>query len=189
MSQPTCPSDCTSTLPAFDFSNCGPDILNGQISKVFFTTTGNPLTNWGSAVEWASRLDNDAASAASIRTLIGIGDLPAGESTEKEISLGRKVYGVKKFTLNFKVDEVNQNIHDAMRLLQCNGGSFIGWFETRDHKLFGGNAGIPISIKVDFIIPESYQDILYYQLTITWEDQFMPEMIDSPITNSTGDQF
>jgi len=189
MSQPLCNSDCTGTLPAFDFSKCNPDIENGQISKVFFTTSGNPLANWGSAVEWASRLDNDAAGASSIRTLIGIGDLPAAESTEKEVSLGRKIYGVKKFTLNFKVDEVNTNINEAMRLIDCSTGSFLGWFETRDHKLFGGNAGLPISIKSDIVVPEGYQDIMYYQLTITWEDQYKPEMIDSPITDTTGDQF
>lgn len=189
MSQPLCNQDCTGALPGFDFSKCNPDIENGQIAKVFFAIADNPLSNWSSVVEWASRIDNDAAASNSIRTLIGIGDMPAPESTEKEISLGRKIQGIKKFTINFKVDEVNENIHEAMRVLQCNTGNFALWFETRDHKLFGGNSGVYASIKVDQIIPESYQDIIYYQLTITWESQYMPEMIDSPILDTTGDQF
>ncbi len=189
MSLPICSSDCTSNLPAFDFNLCGPDFKAGQISKLFFTTLGNPMINWTSAVEWDSRIDNDDAGASNIRALMGIGDLPAPASTEKEGSLGRTVYGKKTFTLNFRVDETNTSNHEAFRQMQCNSGNYLLWFESRDHMLWGDNSGIEASIKVDQIIPEAYEDYITYQLTITWKDQFMPKMIASPITDNSGDQF
>jgi len=189
MSLPICSEDCTSNLPTFDFSLCSPDFKAAQISKVFFTSIGNPMINWASAAEWDSRIDNDSSSASNIRALMGIGDLPAPASTEKEGSLGRVTFGKKTFTLNFKVDETNVENHDSFRLMQCAGGNYLVWFETRDHLLFGDNSGISASIKVDQIIPESFDEYITYQLTITWKDQFMPKMIASPIVDTTGDQF
>lgn len=189
MSLPICPTDCSSNLPTQSFSLCAPDVNNGQISKVFYTTVGNPLVDWTSAAEWDSRIENDAVGASKIRALMGVGDLPAPESEEREISLGRKVQGVRKFTLNFRVDETNLINHSAAMLLQCNTGNHLFWFETRDHLLLGGSSGIEGKIKVDIIIPEAYTDIITYQYTFTWDAQFMPEMIESPITDDTGDQF
>lgn len=189
MSLPTCPVDCTSTLPVLDFDLCAPEINAGQISKFYFTTIGNPLASVASEAEWDSRLDNDSVSATAIRALIGIGSLAAAEVTEKEVSLGRKIFGKRSYTLPFKVDESNNTNHAAFRVLQCNTGNYLGWFETRDGKLYGGNSGIEVKIKADIVIPEAYDDIIIYQLDITWEAQFMPEVIDSPIVSTTGDVF
>lgn len=190
MSLPNCPTDCTSNLPGWNFSKCAPEINYGQISKVFFTTTGNPLSNWANALEWDSRLDNDAAGASQIRTLIGIGSLPVPEKTEKEVSLGRKVFGKRSFTMPFFVDETNTDNHNAMRTLQCNTGNYLVWFQTLDGgMLLGGNAGIEAKIDTDLEIPEGSADVAGYRVVITWKDQFMPEMITSPITDDTGDQF
>lgn len=189
MSLPVCPVDCSSNLPVQDFSLCAPDVNNGQIAKIFYTTKGNPLANWTSAVEWDSRIENDAVGASKIRMLMVVGDLPAPEAEEREISGGRKVQGVRRFTMNARVDETNLINHDAARALQCNTGNHLFWFETRDHRLFGGSSGIEGKIKVDIIIPEAYTDIITYQYTFTWDAQFMPEMIVSPITDETGDQF
>lgn len=189
MSLPTCPTGCDSNLPVFGFSLCAPEVNNGQISKIFFTTIGNPMSNWGSAAEWDSRIDNDAAGASAIRMLPGIGDMPAPESEDIDISLGRKKTGIRRFTMNFRVDESNNGVHDSFIALQCDSGNRLIWPETRDHKLFGGNSGIEAKIKVDMIIPEAYTEFIIYQVTFTWDAQFMPEMIDSPITDDTGDQF
>lgn len=189
MSLPTCPEDCSSNLPIVSFNRCAPEINAGQLAKIRFSTVGNPLANWANEVEWDSRLDNDDAGAAAIRTLMGIGDWPIPESEEREISLGRKVYGKRKFTINFRVDETNDTNHSAFRTMQCNTGNYLIWPETRDGKLWGGSEGIEAKIKVDQVVPEAYTEIITYQLTITWEAQFMPERISSPITNDTGDQF
>lgn len=189
MSLPICPGDCTSNLPSFDFNLCAPDLVSGQIAKIFFTTPGNPMINWASAAEWDSRIDNDDAGSSNIRTLIGIGDMPASTTTDKEISLGRKVFGKQQFTVNFRVDEVNVTNQDAFRQMNCASGNYLIWIETRDHMLWGDNSGISAAIKVVQVIPESYSDYVTYQLTITWEDQYMPKMIASPITDNTGEQF
>lgn len=189
MSLPICPTGCTSNLPVFDFNLCNPTLNAGQISKIFFTTVGNPMIDWTSSAEWASRIDNDSNGASSIRTLIGIGDLPLPTTTDKEISLGRKVFGKRQFVVNFRVDESSFITHDAFRQMQCTTGNYLVWLETRDHLLFGDNSGIYAAIKVDQIIPEAYTDNITYQVTITWEAQFMPKMIASPITDTTGDQF
>lgn len=147
------------------------------------------MIDWTSEVQWDSRLDNDAAGASYIRTLIGIGSLGAPEKAVKDISLGRKSYGKRSYTLSFKVDETNPTNHEAFRLLQCNTGNFLFWFQTLDGLLFGGNSGVLGKLDVDIDIPEGKADLITYTFTITWDNQFMPEMIVSPITNDTGDQF
>lgn len=189
MSLPTCPTDCSSNLPIVDFNLCAPDINAGQISRIYFTTPGNPLANWASEAEWDSRLENDAPGSSKIRTLIGIGSLPVPETTEKEISLGRKIFGKRKFSLAFRVDETNDTNHVAVTTLQCATGNYLFWFVTRDGRLFGGSSGILATIKADMDIPEAYDDIITYQFVISWDTKFMPEVIDSPITDATGDQF
>jgi hypothetical protein len=189
MSLPTCPSNCIANLPALLFSLCAPEVNNAQISKIFFTTVGNPLTNWQSAVEWDSRLDNGLAGAAEIRTLIVVGELPIPTKQEKEISLGRIIEGIKERVINFDVDETNQTNHNALRALECNTGNVLIWFETRDHLLFGGNSGIEGKLSVDMTIPKTYNDIILYSGTFKWKHRFTPERVASPITNDTGNQF
>lgn len=189
MSLPICPLGCTSNLPEFDFNLCNPTLNAGQIAKIFFTTVGNPMIDWSSAAEWASRIDNNSTGASSIRTLIGIGDMPAPTTTDKEISLGRKVFGKRSFVVNFRVDESSAITHDAFRQMQCTNGNYLVWLETRDHLLWGDNSGIEAAIKVDQVIPEAYSDYVTYQITITWDAQFMPKREASPITDTTGDQF
>lgn len=188
MSLPLCPTGCTGTPPTVDFSLCNPEVNNAQISKIFFTTIGNPMINWASALEWDSRLDNDAAGASKIRTLIVNGEKPAPGKSEKEISLGRKISGVKSFSLNFEVDETNQTNYDAMRTIECN-GNFLIWYQTRDGLLYGGNSGIEAKISLDEVISKSYTDLILLQGTATWESKYHPEREVSPITNTTGDQF
>lgn len=188
MSLPLCPTGCTGTPPTVDFSLCNPEINNGQIAHIFMTTIGNPLTNAANVLEWDTRLDNDAAGASKIRALTVIGGKPAPASTEKEISLGRKVTGVKAFTLNFKVDETNQINYDAMRTMECN-GNFLFWYQTRDGLLYGGNSGIEGKFLVNEEIPDAYTDLITLTGTITWESKYHPERQVSPILSTTGDQY
>lgn len=188
MSLPICPTTCNATPPTVDFSLCNPVVNNGQIAKIYFTTIGNPLINWASEIEWDSRLDNDAAGAANIRTLIVVGDKPVPGKTEKEISLGRKISGVKQFTVAFDIDETNQTNYDAMRQIEC-GGNFLVWYETRDGLLYGSTAGIEAKISIDEAIPRAYTDLILFPGTLAWESKFHPERITSPITDETGDQF
>lgn len=188
MSLPLCPSGCDSNLPGFNFDNCNPEINNGEISKIYFTTDGNPLSDWRNELEWDSRLDNEAAGASKIRVLTVIGELPAVGDNEKAISGGRIVEGVKDFVVNFTVDETGQDNYDALRAMECNSGNMLVWFQTRDGLLFGGNDGIAAKIKLKLAIPLSYNDIMNFPGTIKWKARFSPERITSPITSSTGNQ-
>lgn len=188
MSLPICSTTCNATPPTQSFSLCAPVVNNGQIAKIFYTTRGYPLTNWQSALEWDSRLDNDAVGPSKIRTLIVVGSKPVPGKTEKKISLGRKIAGVKNFVLNFKIDETNQVNYDAMRQMECN-GNFLIWYETLDGLLYGGNEGIEAKIDIDEDIPEAYEDLIMLPGTASWESKFHPERITSPITDSTGDQY
>lgn len=194
MSLPLCPTGCNSNLPGFDFSNCDPEINNGEIAKIYFTTPGNPLSDWANELEWDSRLDNTAAGAGMIRVLTVIGELPAVGDNVKDISGGRKQEGVKSFVLNFTVDETNINNYNALRAMECNNGGHIVWFETRDGLLFGSNYGVGLNskvvakIKLKLVIPLAYSDIMNFPGTITWESKFSPERITSPITSTTGNQ-
>lgn len=188
MSLPICPTGCTATPPTVEFDLCNPTINNGQIAKIFFTTVGYPMINWASELEWDTRLDNDAAGAGKIRTLIVVGEKPVPGKTVKEISLGRKIDGVKSFVINFDIDETNQTNYDAIRTIEC-GGNFLVWYQTRDGLLYGGNSGIEAKIAIDESIPKAYNELILFPGTVTWEAEFHPERITSPITNDTGDQF
>jgi hypothetical protein len=188
MSLPLCPTGCTSNLPGWSFSDCSPEINNGEIAKIYFTTVGNPLSDWTNELEWDSRLDNTATGASKIRVLTVVGELPAVGDNEKDISGGRKVEGVKDFLLNFEVDETGIDNYNALRAMECNSGNHLIWFETRDGLLFGGNDGIEAKIKLKLQIPKSYNDIMMFPGTAKWKARFSPERIDSPITSTTGNQ-
>lgn len=195
MSLPTCPTDCTSNLPAWDFGLCDPEVKNGEIAKFHYTTPGNPMSNWASASEWDSRLDQDGSGASKIRTLIGIFQMPKPEQTDTNISLGRKMKGVKKFTITGRIDDLSDANWEAMRSSECQTGNVLAWFNTRgigngdNGLLYGGSSGIEGSLKLNPVIPEGFEEVQYIDFEFTWEAKFSPERIASPITNTTGDQF
>jgi len=189
MSLPLCPTDCSSNLPAVDFDKCNPITNNAEISKLYFTTVGNPLTNYANELEWDGRLDNSASGANKIRMLTVIGEFPAVGDNEKEISGGRKKEGVKDFQINVTVDETSStNYNSLIRNMEC-GGNYLVWFETRDGKMWGGNSGIEAFIKFKLNISKSYNDLIVFDGTIKWKSQYHPEgYITSPVTDSTGNQ-
>jgi hypothetical protein len=188
MSLPVCPEGCDSNLPGFVFDNCNPDVNNGEIAKIYFTTDGNPLSDWTSAAEWDSRLDNTATGASKIRVLTVLGDMPAVGDNEKPISGGRIIEGVKDFLINFDIDETGEDNYNALRAMECNRGNFLVWFETRDGLLHGGSSGIPAKIKLKYAIPRAYTDLITMPGTIKWQARFSPERITSPITSDLGNQ-
>ncbi len=191
MSLPNCPEDCTSNLPVYQFDDCNPEINNGEIAWIYYTTDedGNGLSNAGDAAEWDSRLSNSATGSSQIRALRVIGEFPVVADNEKEISGGRVQDGVKDFLINADIDETNQVNHNALRELECNTGSQRFWFETRDGLLFGGNDGIRnAKIKFKLNIPKTYNDIILFPGTIKWKYKFTPERQASVITDAMRNQ-
>ena len=150
------------------FDECNPEVCDAQISKVYMTNVGNPLTDWTDPVEWGTRLSNSAVAADAIRTLNVVGSKDKPSSNIKEISLKRKVIGQKDHTVNLKVDECSDLNHEAVRQLEC-GGNYLFWYETLGGKLFGSTDGITAFIELDMIIPESSDEIITYDGTLTWK--------------------
>jgi len=177
---PTCPTGCTSTLAPVEFDECAPETNGAQVAKIYMTQIGNPLANWTNPVEWQARLDNTASAADSILTLHVIGSKPIPTSTEKDISLGRKVTGQKTHVLTVKIDETNDLNHEFLRQNEC-GGSYLMWYETLEGKMFGGTEGIVASLLLDMNIAESSEELIIFEGKFEWKAKFTEERIDSPI--------
>lgn len=174
-----CPTGCDPLLPAVEFDHCNPNVDFGEISKIYITGVGNGLTNWSSAAEWGTRLDNDFVGEIWIRTLTVKGDQPPAESTEHELSDCRTYWGEKKFTINFDIDETNIVNHDFMRQLEC-GGIFTVWYAAGQY-MYGGTAGIEASITLNANITRGCTELNLLSGTVKWTDKFHPVKIDNPL--------
>lgn len=170
LSLPTCPTDCTGSLPAVNFDVCAPELHYGEISKIYLATAeAEDFTNVELPGEWTTRLTVEDKD--SIRELVVIGELPEPEQTEVQISGDRKVIGQKEFTINFEIDETNDLNYNLLLTHECNLTSKI-WYETSDGMLYGGNEGILVSIRMNNVIPRERAEIQKFIGTAKWKSQF-----------------
>jgi hypothetical protein len=174
MPLPTCPEDCSANLPEVSFSDCSPELNGGNITYLYLTNFGNGMTNWLDIAEWTARIDNDSVDSAAIRRIRIIGSKPAPDKPEVVISGDRTVYGTPTHTLDFRIDETNAINHEFVRQMEC-GGQFTGWYETVGGLRWGGNDGIPMTVKVDEIIPESSSEYITFTGQAKWKEKFTPE--------------
>jgi len=172
---PTCPTDCTYTLPVVEADICNPDVDFGQIDTIYLAArNAADFTDWTSQTEWNTRLSNNGSGADDIRYLFGIGDKPEPEQAEFDISKDRTIYGKKTHTINFKIEETSLVNYTFMRNLECN-GVYKMWYQSSKW-LYGGSDGVEdVSIKVSEIIPESNEEFKYINMAVTWKYQFSPE--------------
>lgn len=177
----TCEDDCDFTLPEVSFATCNPEVNESQIEKIYLTKpNADCLTNWEDSAEWATRLSQSSTDAGKIRELTVVGDKPKPETTPKTISGGRIVYGNKKHTINFDIDESNAINHEFVRNAKCIKEVKI-WYQTKSGHLFGGNCGIDASFEVDMTLSRTEGDLVLYQGTIKWDSNDLEERIVSPI--------
>ncbi len=181
MAAPTCPTDCSSqTLPVVNFNNCAPEINASEIEEIFMGKADDAaFADWSDAAEWATRLSQSATTAGKIRRLSVIGDKPAPNTVKKTVSKQRELVTKRTHTINFDVDETNDDNYDAMRQVQC-GGLYLIWYKTRGGYLYGGDSGILMSLDAFDLLARGDEDEKF-QYTGTWEDKFDPERIASPI--------
>lgn len=179
---PTCAAGCDSDLPPVSSDQCGPLVLESEIRRIFIAKrTATPFTDWLDAGEWQSRLDDtDITDDDVIRTLWVIGDKPAPTQTTKDISNRRKIVITKTHVLNFTIDDVQPEIHDFIRGLEC-GGQYIIWYETHGRLIFGGNTGIPVNILADMVLARGVDENMVYNGTLNWTAKFTEERGQSPI--------
>lgn len=168
-------------LPAVSSSFCAPDLNFGQISDLYLGNLGNVFTDWSLLSEWTDRLDNSATNdLTKIRHLHGIGDKPAAESNSVSFSKGRKVNTEKNHTINFKIDETNPENYALIQWFENNANqSVLGWYAGGKY-IYGGNSGITMTVLLDDVIPESEQELNYFQGVITFEGG-TPDRILNPL--------
>ena len=175
-----CSTSCESELPVVEFDICNPEVHFGQISDVFITNVGNPLTDENSPSEWTTRLSLPQSDPSKIINLLGIGDKPAAEANEIEISRGRTVSGNKNHTINFRIDETSDDNYNMMRSFECSKVAKM-WYKTFEGKLYGGAEGIDASISFNHVIPENASELEVLQGTLKWKAKFHPCRTDYPL--------
>ena len=178
---PTCPSDC-STLPAVAFDTCAPELHWGEVTKLYVAAAdADDFANVEDVTEWNTRLDQSAvATGDEIRELTVIAELPEPEQTETPVSGDRTAVGFKNFTLNFDIDETNDTNYNFLLTLECN-LSFKIWYETSDGMLYGGNEGIPATLRANQIIPKERTEHVKFVGVARWKSRTSPLRCVSPL--------
>lgn len=175
-----CATDCTTTLPICEFSECAPELLQAQVSDIYLANDGYPLTNWEDAGEWASRESNSSGNANAIRHLTVIASIADPTVTEKKISHGRTVFSPQEFVITGNIDDNSDTNYDFMRATGCN-RQYRTWYATLGGKLYGGNTGTLASLRMWEVIVEDDLEYAVLRLQIKWRSSFAPLRIDNPM--------
>lgn len=175
-----CATDCSTELPVVEFSECAPVLLVGQIRDIYLANDGYELTDWTDPAEWASRISNDSTNANAIRQLTFIGSIADPTVTEKKISHGRTVYSQQEFTISGRIDDNSDLNYDFMRASGCN-RQYRMWYSTMGDKLYGGNEGILVNLRVWEVIPEDDNEYATLSVQLKWKAAFAPLRITNPI--------
>lgn len=184
---PDCPTTCSGSLQDVKFNECAPENHWGEISKIYIAQSdfesvdnaGNPgFSDVTSLTEWNDNLSDTADG--KIRTLIVIGELPEPEVLEVPMSGDRIAIGYKTFNLNFLIDETNDTIYNFLLMSEC-GGKYLIWYETSDGILYGGNAGIKVSLSLNQIIPRERTGLVTITGKATWKSLQSPFRCESPL--------
>ena len=174
-------ADAAAAVPVFLFDDCAPVVQGGEIQKIWLAQVGNPFTDIESATEWTTRIGAADGVATKLTKWHVIGDKPKPTDTIKDISLGRKVVLSTEHVINATVDEVNAVNHAAFSKIHQCGGTFLIWYETSGGLVFGGNAGIKVSIAPGMVIPRAKGDSIVWELSITWSKRGTEPFTVSPI--------
>ncbi len=173
---------CTTVLPVVKADLCAIGAHFGEISQLYFTRYGDSLTDWEDDTEWATRLSNTTVlpapgTDAPIRQLFGIGSIAAPERATITASRGRTISTTPKYTLVFNVEDTGDENMAFAAALPVAGQQYAAWFGT-EARLFGGDDGVLMTLIADPVIPESPDEIMKLQITLTWTGTF-PAVTDN----------
>lgn len=182
MPNPTCPTNCTTSLIAVKFDNCQPKFLSSEIKRIFVASNGAAVfTDWTAATEWGTRLTESVTGVDKIRPLIVTGSMPSATPNKIQTSNRRiAIVGATPRTLAFTVDDVSDENYEFMRSLEC-GGLYKIWWETHGGMLYGGNSGVSVTITPAHVLAGGETDIEKLEFTAEWKNRFSPERCTSPI--------
>lgn len=181
---PVCPTGCLENTPppAFEFDFCAPVTHAGEVSEIWLTKKGNPLTGANTAAlltELNTRMA--ALDDTKIVRLYGVGDKPAPTINEVTMSRGRKQIVSRDHVVNFDIDETNDANYEGMRQVQC-GVAYTAWYLTSDNEHFyGGKEGIDASINMHEIIARERNTPMVISATLSWSNKFSPERLVNPL--------
>ena len=184
---PPCPTTCSGAVADVSFNECAPENNWGEVSKIYIAASdfesvdnaGNPgFSDVTSLTEWNDNLSDTVDD--KIRTLVVLGDLPEAETTEVATSGDRIAIGYKTFNLVFEIDETNETNYNFLLMSEC-GGKYLIWYETSGGLLFGGNAGIEVSLKLNYLIPRERTALQKIMGKATWKALQSPFRCTSPL--------
>lgn len=177
---PTCPTGCSSLLPANHYDLCDQDIHTGEIQHIYFANVdAECFTDWTVSTEWLARISADSLDPDAIRRFRGSGDLPVAAQDTIDISLCQKFYTDKTFTINFSVEDTHEDNYNFLRTLECN-TTLKMWFAT-DDLMFGGNCGEEVNVSANYKIDRGCKTLHYIELVITWDNKFSSERCVNPL--------
>ena len=167
---------CSTVLPPTSSDICDVNSFYGELNQLYFTRLGDSFTDWTDNAEWLTRLSNSTVlpalpTLAPVRSLFGIGSIAAPERPTIVASRRRTIYGVPVYTVTFNVEDTSDTNMAMVGLLPASGQIFAVWLGTEE-RLFGGADGITATLIADPIIPESKDDIMRIQVTLTFEGTF-----------------
>jgi hypothetical protein len=178
---PICPTGCSDVLPNPAFDHCDPKVKFGEIQKIYVASlNADPLNDWTSAVEWATRIDNDdSADEDKIRELTVAADKPAPEFDVVEISDERKIKSPSSYTINITIDDNSDENYEFMRWTACN-TTIRFWYATKEN-LYGGAQGQIGQLHLDEVIERGNKSLITLVGTLTWENKYAPERTTNPL--------
>jgi hypothetical protein len=187
MALPACPTGCgnvLNALPKFTFCDGNPQTNQGEIDTIYLGQRGQPFADIKDPAEWTSRLSAAVGSATKIYAITVLGDKPKPTGDSKAISGGRTVKGENTHTINYTIDETNEDNHEAIRLLEC-GGQFDGWYKTSGGIAFGSaedpNEGIKVSAEAGMVIPRDRGGLMTYEGSLTWKHKYTESRFTHPL--------
>jgi hypothetical protein len=189
----TCPTDCAADeLPVISYLDCAPEQKLSELAYMYVALLGAADFADASLLdEWSARISNTATppegSETPVKDLIRmipiIGDMPAPNVTNTDISGARNVITKADRTVNFDIDEVTDENYQFVRKTECGYMKAKIWFETRGGVLLGGNSGINAKIVAHPVYARGSAEIEKYTGTVTWEDKISPDRCPSPIAH------
>lgn len=182
---------CNAVLPQAHADKCDHNASVGEVNRFMWTRddVGDKLSAV-SAVAINARLSNTTAlpaigTAAPIRYLYVMGELPAGSSESTDLPLGQKFFFPSSNTLNFKCFDMSVENHALY--VECeNGGGlqYQAWWTTEGGKLAGGadagKAGVSGTLTMKLVQVPGRKELTHYACSFAFEGPVIT-LVDSPI--------
>lgn len=185
----TCPDDCAGALPPVNFDFCAPQWQLSEINAIYIAKeNAAPFEDVEDAAEWTARLSQTLTTLSAggltaddlIRPLTVTAGQPAPTPVTKDLPNGQKANLGKDRTITGQIMDASPENHAMIQRLEC-GGKYRIWYGTTGGLLFGGNSGIIVDADANMVLSQTKDDLLVYNVTMTWRARQTEEFVQSPI--------